>query len=92
MFIERLRRFIALPFLSLSFSCAAGYNVKQLFRRVASALPGMENAPEQNKNDCMCPSWMLVCVYLFPFIHVFVPLFVRGSFEARVSVVLYFLG
>ena len=37
---------------------AAGYNVKQLFRRVASALPGMENAPEPNKNDCMsrlCP-------------------------------------
>eukprot|EP01134_Creolimax_fragrantissima_P008576 CFRG8576T1 len=32
-------------------SAKAGYNVKQLFRRVAAALPGMENAPEKNSND-----------------------------------------
>lgn len=31
-------------------SAKAGHNVKQLFRRVASALPGMENTPEQNKD------------------------------------------
>ena len=30
----------------------AGYNVKQLFRRVASALPGMESAAEPVKEDC----------------------------------------
>ena len=28
-------------------SAKSGYNVKQLFRRVASALPGMETAVEQ---------------------------------------------
>ncbi|KNC78950.1 Ras-like protein Rab-6B, partial [Sphaeroforma arctica JP610] len=32
-------------------SAKAGYNVKQLFRRVAAALPGMENTPEKNAND-----------------------------------------
>uniref|UniRef100_A0A7M5WI41 Rab6 n=2 Tax=Eumetazoa TaxID=6072 RepID=A0A7M5WI41_9CNID len=31
-------------------SAKAGHNVKQLFRRVASALPGMDSAPEQNKD------------------------------------------
>lgn len=31
-------------------SAKAGYNVKQLFRRVAAALPGMEQ-PEQKKDD-----------------------------------------
>ena len=33
-------------------SAKSGYNVKQLFRRVASALPGMEAAVEQPKEDC----------------------------------------
>lgn len=34
-------------------SAKAGYNVKQLFRRVAAALPGMENSLETNKQeDC----------------------------------------
>ena len=33
-------------------SAKAGYNVKQLFRRVASALPGMESAAEPVKEDC----------------------------------------
>ncbi|CAF1051171.1 unnamed protein product [Didymodactylos carnosus] len=33
-------------------SAKAGYNVKQLFRRVAAALPGME-PPEQKKDDCV---------------------------------------
>ena len=32
-------------------SAKAGYNVKQLFRRVAAALPGMESSAEQNKTD-----------------------------------------
>ena len=31
-------------------SAKAGYNVKQLFRRVAAALPGMESA-EPKKDD-----------------------------------------
>lgn len=31
-------------------SAKAGHNVKQLFRRVASALPGMDSAPEQDKD------------------------------------------
>nr|CAB3265381.1 ras-related protein Rab-6A-like [Phallusia mammillata] len=32
-------------------SAKTGYNVKQLFRRVAAALPGMENSPDKEKND-----------------------------------------
>ncbi|XP_026773743.1 ras-related protein Rab-41 isoform X1 [Pangasianodon hypophthalmus] len=32
-------------------SAKAGYNVKQLFRRVAAALPGMDSAPEKSKED-----------------------------------------
>ncbi|XP_007427790.1 ras-related protein Rab-6B-like isoform X2 [Python bivittatus] len=32
-------------------SAKTGYNVKQLFRRVAAALPGMDNAPEKSKDD-----------------------------------------
>ncbi|XP_035264987.1 ras-related protein Rab-41 isoform X2 [Anguilla anguilla] len=32
-------------------SAKTGYNVKQLFRRVAAALPGMDNAPEKSKED-----------------------------------------
>ncbi|XP_014664567.1 PREDICTED: ras-related protein Rab-6A isoform X1 [Priapulus caudatus] len=32
-------------------SAKAGYNVKQLFRRVAAALPGMENTENKNKDD-----------------------------------------
>ncbi|XP_045124304.1 ras-related protein Rab6 isoform X1 [Portunus trituberculatus] len=32
-------------------SAKAGYNVKQLFRRVAAALPGMESNPEKGKVD-----------------------------------------
>lgn len=31
-------------------SAKAGHNVKQLFRRVASALPGMENTPEKKED------------------------------------------
>jgi Fe2+ transport system protein B len=30
-------------------SAKAGHNVKQLFRRVAAALPGMENTPKPNE-------------------------------------------
>eukprot|EP00118_Oscarella_pearsei_P025137 m.307594 g.307594 ORF g.307594 m.307594 type:complete len:207 (+) comp42495_c0_seq1:207-827(+) len=32
-------------------SAKSGYNVKQLFRRVAAALPGMDNAPEKRRDD-----------------------------------------
>ncbi|XP_051944976.1 ras-related protein Rab-41 isoform X3 [Xyrauchen texanus] len=32
-------------------SAKAGYNVKQLFRRVAAALPGMDGTPEKSKED-----------------------------------------
>ncbi|KAJ8351238.1 hypothetical protein SKAU_G00227140 [Synaphobranchus kaupii] len=32
-------------------SAKTGYNVKQLFRRVAAALPGMDNSPEKSKED-----------------------------------------
>ncbi len=32
-------------------SAKAGYNVKQLFRRVAAALPGMEAAAQDQKSD-----------------------------------------
>lgn len=35
-------------------SAKAGYNVKQLFRRVAAALPGMESTQDkQNREDCI---------------------------------------
>ncbi|KAH1165432.1 hypothetical protein KIL84_022991 [Mauremys mutica] len=37
-------------------SAKTGYNVKQLFRRVAAALPGMDNTPEKSKEDSI-----LVC-------------------------------
>ena len=36
-------------------SAKAGYNVKQLFRRVAAALPGMESA--EPKKDDMTEVW-----------------------------------
>ncbi|XP_051513856.1 ras-related protein Rab-41 isoform X2 [Xyrauchen texanus] len=32
-------------------SAKTGYNVKQLFRRVAAALPGMDGTPEKSKED-----------------------------------------
>ncbi|XP_010146288.1 PREDICTED: ras-related protein Rab-6A isoform X2 [Eurypyga helias] len=32
-------------------SAKAGYNVEQLFRRVAAALPGMDSTPEKSKED-----------------------------------------
>ena len=38
-------------------SAKAGYNVKQLFRRVAAALPGMESA--EPKKDDMTEVWFL---------------------------------
>lgn len=31
-------------------SAKAGHNVKQLFRKVASALPGMENTPDKKED------------------------------------------
>jgi len=39
-------------------SAKAGYNVKQLFRRVAAALPGMEDSvPKAAGEDREKPSW-----------------------------------
>uniref|UniRef100_H9GBE7 Ras-related protein Rab-6B n=1 Tax=Anolis carolinensis TaxID=28377 RepID=H9GBE7_ANOCA len=42
-------------------SAKAGYNVKQLFRRVAAALPGMESTQDKSREDsillCIFPSW-----------------------------------
>lgn len=32
-------------------SAKSGYNVKQLFRRVAAALPGMEQTDKDNRQD-----------------------------------------
>ena len=40
-------------------SAKAGYNVKQLFRRVAAALPGMESA--EPKKDDMTEVGILNC-------------------------------
>ena len=40
-------------------SAKAGYNVKQLFRRVAAALPGMESA--EPKKDDMTEVWPFIC-------------------------------
>nr|XP_009665157.1 PREDICTED: ras-related protein Rab-6B isoform X1 [Struthio camelus australis] len=37
-------------------SAKTGYNVKQLFRRVASALPGMESSQEKGKEGTFVPS------------------------------------
>ncbi|KAK7796779.1 hypothetical protein U0070_003683 [Myodes glareolus] len=38
-------------------SAKTGYNVKQLFRRVASALPGMENVQEKSKEGSILFLW-----------------------------------
>ena len=40
-------------------SAKAGYNVKQLFRRVAAALPGMESA--EPKKDDMTEVGISIC-------------------------------
>ncbi|XP_051513855.1 ras-related protein Rab-41 isoform X2 [Myxocyprinus asiaticus] len=40
-----------LKVLYIETSAKAGYNVKQLFRRVAAALPGMDGTPEKSKED-----------------------------------------
>ncbi|RMB95473.1 hypothetical protein DUI87_28096 [Hirundo rustica rustica] len=37
-------------------SAKTGYNVKQLFRRVAAALPGMDSTPEKSKEDSLTVS------------------------------------
>ena len=45
-------------------SAKAGYNVKQLFRRVAAALPGMESTQDkQNREDCIL-SLFRVCHFV----------------------------
>jgi len=36
-------------------SAKVGHNVKLLFRRIAMALPGMDDAAEQNRGQSMCP-------------------------------------
>ncbi|KAH0630945.1 hypothetical protein JD844_004348, partial [Phrynosoma platyrhinos] len=46
-------------------SAKTGYNVKQLFRRVAAALPGMDSTPEKSKDDSILAldlsSFLLCC-------------------------------
>uniref|UniRef100_A0A8D0DNZ3 RAB41, member RAS onco family n=1 Tax=Salvator merianae TaxID=96440 RepID=A0A8D0DNZ3_SALMN len=44
-------------------SAKTGYNVKQLFRRVAAALPGMDSTPEKSKDDSILS--LLLSGFLF---------------------------
>uniref|UniRef100_A0A8C8EY68 RAB6A, member RAS oncogene family n=1 Tax=Oncorhynchus tshawytscha TaxID=74940 RepID=A0A8C8EY68_ONCTS len=43
-------------------SAKAGYNVKQLFRRVAAALPGMESTQDKSREDSILTLHRNVCV------------------------------
>uniref|UniRef100_A0A8C7FF29 RAB6A, member RAS onco family n=1 Tax=Oncorhynchus kisutch TaxID=8019 RepID=A0A8C7FF29_ONCKI len=43
-------------------SAKAGYNVKQLFRRVAAALPGMESTQDKSREDSILTLRRNVCV------------------------------
>ena len=49
-FMSRFHQAKELNVMFIETSAKAGYNVKQLFRRVAAALPGMESA-EPKKDD-----------------------------------------
>lgn len=40
-------------------SAKTGYNVKLLFRRVAAALPGMENTQEKDKTSSKCKNYIV---------------------------------
>ena len=54
---EGERRANDLNVMFIETSAKAGYNVKQLFRRVAAALPGMESTQDkQNREDCILHS------------------------------------
>uniref|UniRef100_A0A8C7IGL2 RAB6A, member RAS oncogene family n=1 Tax=Oncorhynchus kisutch TaxID=8019 RepID=A0A8C7IGL2_ONCKI len=44
-------------------SAKAGYNVKQLFRRVAAALPGMESTQDKSREDSILILQRHTCVY-----------------------------
>uniref|UniRef100_A0A4W5LAI3 RAB6A, member RAS oncogene family n=1 Tax=Hucho hucho TaxID=62062 RepID=A0A4W5LAI3_9TELE len=44
-------------------SAKAGYNVKQLFRRVAAALPGMESTQDKSREDSILTLHRHICVY-----------------------------
>ena len=58
---EGERRANDLNVMFIETSAKAGYNVKQLFRRVAAALPGMESAQDkQSREDC------ILCLSLSP--------------------------
>ncbi|XP_064318891.1 ras-related protein Rab-41 isoform X7 [Phalacrocorax carbo] len=48
---EGERKAQELNMMCIETSAKAGYNVKQLFRRVAAALPGMDSTPEKSKED-----------------------------------------
>ena len=51
---EGERKATELNVMFIETSAKAGYNVKQLFRRVAAALPGMDTTQDkQNKEDCI---------------------------------------
>ncbi|TNN50817.1 Ras-related protein Rab-6A [Liparis tanakae] len=49
-------------------SAKAGYNVKQLFRRVAAALPGMDSTPEKSKEDSILFNAALTCHTIVKFL------------------------
>ena len=54
-FMLRFHQAKELNVMFIETSAKAGYNVKQLFRRVAAALPGMESA--EPKKDDMTEVW-----------------------------------
>jgi GTPase SAR1 family protein len=43
-------------------SAKAGFNIKALFRKLATALPGMESAQAQPANNCKSHSMQLHCI------------------------------
>ncbi|KAM7160156.1 ras-related protein Rab-6A-like isoform 1-T1 [Macrochelys suwanniensis] len=44
-------------------SAKAGYNMKQLFRRVAAALPGMDSTPEKSKEDSILVCYAVTFIF-----------------------------
>lgn len=60
-------------------SAKAGYNVKQLFRRVAAALPGMDSTENKPPEDSILFDTKQVDLWLFSFRKIIIR--VRGLFE-----------
>lgn len=64
---EGERRANDLNVMFIETSAKAGYNVKQLFRRVAAALPGMESSQDkQNREDCILLNVFYLCYKMCP--------------------------